>query len=210
MITDLLKKIQTKQNLSKPTKKVTEYSEFSFLTDYRTGTIESKEILIHPRLQIASRVTTKGKIKFCNSDYIMVTGRNEKEILRNKVSITIHPQMPKTIFNYVISELKKGEEVIAVINHLDKYGNSYWLSTEFIPNNSNNFSLAFSTKSKPTSKNAIEKVRKIYNALYRIENRNSEFLVEDQSNKKIADKYFDGLIEMEYGNYEGFIIDTFQ
>jgi hypothetical protein len=210
MITDVKIIRDAKLVQSRKSKNTSEYNEFSFLTDYNTQPVESNEILIHPRLQLVSRVTTKGKIKFCNTDYVTVTGRSEKEVLKNKVTITTHPQMPKTIFNYVISELSKGNEIIAVVNHLDKYGNSYWLNTHFKPNYTSKLSLAYTTKSKPSSRETIQKIKKIYNTLYRIENRKSNFLVENEANKEIANKYFNGLIEMEYGNYEGFVIHAFE
>jgi transcriptional regulator with PAS, ATPase and Fis domain len=188
-----------KSNLINPE----EYYAFSFLKDYDTKSTKTETVnkTLDLNSEIVSRVTTKGKVKFCNTDYIKATAYNQKEILQKTCANIMHPQMPKTIFVHVINELKKGNEVIAIMKHLDKKGETYWLNTNFDPNSSKKINIAFTSKSRPTSKNTIKKVEKIYNTLSRIESTVGELA---------AKKYFDGLLEMEYGNYNGFIIGCFE
>jgi len=176
-----------------------EYSEFSFLIDYNSKELHSPEFIVTPKTQIVNRITTNGKIKFCNEDFSKTTGFNKKDILN--INQIVHPTMPKTIFNHVIKKLDKNEEVIALVKHIDKKGNQFWLNTLFSPNNSSNLTIAYSTKATATTKKTIDKISKIYNTV---------FLLEKHVNPNLAKKYFDGLIEMEYGTYEGFIIDAFE
>lgn len=189
-----------KADTTKLKSKINEYDSYSFLTDYNSALINSSEKQINPSLQLTSRVTTKGKIKFCNTDYISVTNYHGKELVNKRASIITHPEMPKTIYNYVIQELKNGNDVIAPIRHLDKNGESFWLNTQFNPNKGSNLKLAYSTKAVPTSNIALNKVKKIYNIL---------FLIEKNVNLNQAQKYFEGMLEMEYANYEGLLLDIF-
>ncbi len=177
------------------------YDKFSFLKDYNSYKNTSKEIFLSPNLEIVTRVNTNGNVKFCNAAHTLTTGYNENEILHNKTSITMHPEMPKVIFNYIITALNKRNEAIAIIRHLDKDGNSYWLNTHFTPNKGKKLSLAYSSKAYPSSKKTIKKFRKIYSTL---------FLLENHVNENTALKYFEGLLEMEYGNYNGFTMSAFE
>ncbi len=193
--------VQDKSTI-KSKKSIASYKGFSFLLDYKSCTINAKEKQINLNLQMVSRVTTNGKIKFCNSDYIAATKYNGKELVNTKPSITTHPEMPKTIFKHVIKELNNGKDVIAITRHLDKNGQSFWLNTHFKPNNNeNNLKIAYATKAVPTSKNALQKIKKIYNAL---------FLIEKNVSEDYAQKYFNGMLEMEYANYEGLLLEVFR
>ncbi|MEE9349071.1 MAG: hypothetical protein V3U80_03425 [Flavobacteriaceae bacterium] len=171
--------------------------EFSFLTDYKSKELLSSEVIIHPAIQTLSRVSTNGKIKFCNSEFIKTSGLTKK----NAYNKSIHPMMPKTIFNYVVKNLELKKEVIAIVKQIDKSGNLFWMNVHFIPNKTDNYSLAFTTKSNPTSQKVIKQISKIYNTV---------FLLEKHVDKTIALNYFEGLLEMEYGNYEGFLINFFE
>ena len=177
-----------------------EYQPFSFLTDYQSKEVNSKENFLTPGLELKNRITTKGKIKFCTNDFITSCKYSKKELTNQSVSKITHPEMPKTVFKSVINELAKGNETIAIVRHIDKLGNSFWMNTHYIPNKGDNLNIAFSTKSIPTSRKTYDKVNKIYNTL---------FLLEKHADKDLADKYFNGLIEMEYGNYDGFTLDAF-
>jgi len=190
-----------KTGTSKPVIKINEYDDYSFLTDYDSALINSLEKQINPSLQVVSRVTTKGKLKFCNTDYISVTNYKGKELVNKRTSIITHPEMPKTIYNYIIQELKKDNDVAAPIRHLDKNGKSFWLNTQFNPNKGSNLKLAYSTKAVPTSETAVNKIKEIYNTL---------FLIEKNVNQDQAQKYFEGMLEMEYANYDGFLLEIFE
>ncbi|HIE45578.1 MAG TPA: hypothetical protein EYG80_00145 [Flavobacteriaceae bacterium] len=174
---------------------------FSFLTDYESALLNSKTTYLSPSLQLNSRITTKGKIKFCNTDFCKAINVNSKEIQNKKITSTFHPEMPKVILNYVKENLLENKDALAIVKHIDSNGETIWLNSHFSPNTSNKLNIACSIKSNASSKISVEKIEKIYNTI---------FLLENHVSYDIANKYFEGLLEMEYGNYEGFLIDAFQ
>ncbi len=174
---------------------------FSFLTDFNSKSINSKTKNLNNSFELVSRITTKGKIKFCNTDFCKATNETSKKLQNKKITSIFHPEMPKTILNKVKNELTQNTFSLAVIKGIDKDGNSIWLNTHFSANTSNKLNIACNLKAKPSSKETINKIEAIYNTI---------FLLENHVSQDIATKYFDGLLEMEYGNYEGFLINAFQ
>ncbi len=201
MITDVFNNKISTPNVTK-NKKVIDNEIFSFLTNYKSFTTNSPTRLLHPSLQLISRITTKGKIKFCNTDFCIATKKSANELKNSELNSIFHSEMPKTILEIVKAQLKKDNEGIAILKSKDIEGNTIWLNALFIPNTSSkNYTVTFTTKLNPCSKKTINKIEKIYNTIY---------LLETHVNKNIAKKYFDGLLEMEYGDYDGFIINAFQ
>ncbi|HIP37209.1 MAG TPA: PAS domain S-box protein, partial [Crocinitomix sp.] len=143
---------------------------FSFLTDYKSTLLNSKTTYLNPSLQLTSRITTKGKIKFCNTDFCKVVNLNSKEVQNKKITSTFHPEMPKVILNYVKASLLKNEDALAIVKHIDSNGEMFWLNSHFSPNTSNKLNIACSIKSNASSKISVEKIEKIYNTIFLLEN----------------------------------------
>ena len=209
MISDLASnKIDTIKNVKKRILKANNKAQidneiFSFLTDYNINDIDLTKSTksLDNSLQLVSRITTNGKIKFCNTDFCKATNYSSKELQNKKLTSIFHPEMPKTILDVIKNSLNKNNETYAVIKQIDSEGNTIWLNSHFIPNTTSKLNIACQIKSQPSSQKAIEKIEKIYNTVY---------LLENHVNHEIAKKYFEGLLEMEYADYEGFIIDAFQ
>ena len=182
-------------------KSVAKDSRFSFLTDFTSTTTHSKTLILTPNLQLVSRITTKGKIKFCNTDFVKVIKTSSKIIQNKKITNYFHPEMPKVILNIIKNRLDNNKHALGIIKQKDIDGNIIWLNSLFSTNTSNNLNIACQIKSNPSSEETINKIEKIYNTIHLLENHVSY---------DIAQKYFDGLLEMEYGNYEGFLINAFQ
>ena len=183
-------------------KQVNESKElFSFLTDFESKANTKKTVHLDSSLQLKSRITTKGKIKFCNSDFCTATNYSSKNIQNKAITSVFHPEMPKVIMNVIKNNLENKTNALAVIKQIDSDGNTIWVNTLFNPNTTSKLNIACHIKSNPSSKKTIKKIDKIYNTL---------FLLEHHVSHEIAEKYFEGLLEMEYGNYEGLLIDLFQ
>ena len=199
----MISKVATSQKTVKQNQisKEQNSNTFSFLTDFNASLINSKTNFLDFSLQLKSRITTKGKIKFCNTDFCDATKTNPKQIQNTKLTNLFHPEMPKVILEYVSNNLETGVDAFAIIKHIDNNGKTIWLNSHFSPNQSNNFNIAFTINANPTSQETIKKIEHIYNTI---------FLLENHVSYEIAKKYFEGLLEMEYGNYEGFMINAFQ
>lgn len=202
MSTILIEKQNTKTKLLVKNKELTQHTPFSFLTDYKQTLINNDTVVcLQSNLVLSSRITTKGKIKFCNTDFCSAVQSTSKKIQNEYISSFYHPEMPKVIFEHIKESLEKNNNAIGIIKQIDKNGNTNWLNTYFLSNLSGKLNIACNIKATPSSTKTIERIAKIYNTV---------FLLENNVSYDIAKKYFEGLLEMEYGNYEGFIISIFE
>jgi PAS domain S-box-containing protein len=85
------------------------------------------ELTVTPIDIIVSKTDTMGNIEYANQIFFKLSGYNKKELIFEPHSILRHPDMPKIIFKYLWSELKKGNEVYAFIKNLTKDGSFYWV-----------------------------------------------------------------------------------
>ena len=174
---------------------------FSFLTNYKPATLNNKTATLPTHLLLNSRITSKGNIKFCNTDFCTAHQTQSAEIQNKPLASIFHPEMPKTILNYIKTNLQSNTESIAILKQIDNNGKTIWLNSLISPNTTNKLNIACQIKATPSSQKTIEKIQKIYNTI---------FLLENHDSPDIANKYFEGLLEMEYGNYEGLMIELFQ
>lgn len=177
------------------------YDLFTFLTNFKGFSLRSKTIFLDPSLQLTGKLTTKGKFKVCNTNFYKAINCSHSDVKEQSINTIFHPEMPKVILDVVKSELQKGNKALAIIKEIDNDGHTVWVNSQFTRNTSGKLNIACQYKGVPTSKKTIEKINRIYKTL---------FLLENHSGYEIAKKYFNGMLEMEYGNYEGFLIDAFQ
>lgn len=192
---------QNRTYVSAKRKQEETYKLFSFLTDYNAAIVNSSLKILDPSLQLVCRVSTKGKIKFSNKHFSEATSFSSKELVNAKISSIFHYEMPKVVLEKIMSNLENNIESVAVLKCIDKKGETIWLNACFTPNDSRKLNMACSMKLNPSSKATIKKINHIYETI---------FLLENHVNNDVAEKYFKGLLEMEYGNYEGFMINAFQ
>ena len=82
---------------------------------------------------LVSKTNPKGKITYCNQAFIDVSGFTEKELLNKPHSIVRHPDMPRTIFKFLWSEITQKKEVNAYVKNLSKDGKFYWVFANVTP-----------------------------------------------------------------------------
>lgn len=175
--------------------------KYAFLTNFKSARIDSKRNNLDFSLHLKGRITTKGKIKFCNADFCTVTKIKAKEIQNKELTATFHPEMPKVILDIVKNKLEKNQDALVILKQIDSTGKTIWLNTHLRPDNSAKLNIACHLSANATSDKTIQIIEKIYDTV---------FLLENHVSYDIAKKYFDGLLEMEYGNYDGFIINAVQ
>jgi PAS domain S-box-containing protein len=76
---------------------------------------------------VVSKTDIEGNIEYANQIFFKLSGYNKRELTFEPHSILRHPDMPKIIFKYLWSELKKGNEVYAFVKNLTKDGSFYWV-----------------------------------------------------------------------------------
>jgi len=88
---------------------------------------------IEPNQFIVSKTDLKGVITYCNETFMNIVGATEEELLGHPHNIIRHPDMPKTIFKKLWTDLKEEKEVFAFVKNLCFDGAYYWVFANISP-----------------------------------------------------------------------------
>jgi PAS domain S-box-containing protein len=133
-----------------------------------TNEIEVKSVDI-----VVSKSDDEGNIEYANLIFYKLSGYNKRELTFAPHSILRHPDMPKIVFKYLWSELKKGNEVNAFVKNLTKDGSFYWVMAYVRPAFNTDGSLRnYISTRKVMSKNARNTIEPLYAKLLALEKSN--------------------------------------
>lgn len=123
---------------------------------------DSRERLVEGFL--VSKTDPKGRILYCNQEFISISGYTEKELLGKPHSIVRHPDMPRTIFRYLWSKIVVGIEVNAYVKNLAKDGSYYWVFANIAPSFSGvgNEIIAYNSVRRKPNRDAIKIIESLY------------------------------------------------
>jgi PAS domain S-box-containing protein len=143
----------------------------------------SNEIEVKPVDIVVSKADKEGDIEYANPIFYKLSGYNKKELTHAPHSILRHPDMPKAIFKYLWSELKKGNEVYAFVKNMTKDGSFYWVFA-YIRGafNADGTLRNYVSTRKTMSQNARSVIEPLYKKLLDIENSNGV----DESEKELV------------------------
>lgn len=82
---------------------------------------------------LISITDTKGRITYCNADFIVVSGYEEDELLGQPHNLLRHPDMPAEAFRDFWDTIQKGLLWSAVIKNRRKNGDHYWVRANATP-----------------------------------------------------------------------------
>jgi len=158
------------------------------------------EVKINPKKLIVSKTDMRGKIIYGNDYFTEVSGYKESELIHAPHSILRHPSMPKAIFYLMWKHLEAGRNIMAVVKNMTKYGNHYWVTTDFdIKKNSitgkPEYYIAFR---QAAPRHVIDAMEKIYVKLLEIEYEHG---------MEASVIYFESFLEEKGMNYDQFIED---
>lgn len=137
-------------------------------------------------LSSVCRISTNNKIKFCNFDFIHISGYTEKELLNHSFDLVKHPEMPEVIVDYINYHLEKDREFTCILKNKTKEGKYYWTLSNFNPKKSSNYTIAYTMTSIAISEKAKSQANKLYQCLYKLETK---------LDKKTTFKYLIGFLE---------------
>jgi len=166
----------------------------------KKASVEKKFYNLEKKLEnskdLFCRISTKNKIKFCNTDFIKTSGYPENNLLNMDYDNLIHPLMPKVIKILIKHRLNNHKNISAITKNLDKDGLYFWTISDYKVNTlENNLNIAFSVRSKAISKETTQKIEKLYTTLLKIE---------ENIGLVSASKYLLGFLEekgMSFSNY---------
>ncbi|WP_323018708.1 methyl-accepting chemotaxis protein [Castellaniella sp.] len=82
---------------------------------------------------LISITDTKGRITYCNDDFIRVSGYTKEELLGQPHNILRHPDMPEETFRDFWATIQAGNLWSALIKNRRKDGDSYWVRANATP-----------------------------------------------------------------------------
>ncbi|MCG8493479.1 MAG: PAS domain-containing protein [Sneathiellales bacterium] len=82
---------------------------------------------------IVSKTDLSGKIIYANRKFLEISDFKEEEVLGIQHNLIRHPDMPRSIFQFLWQQLKAGEEVFAYVKNLCKNGDHYWVLAHVTP-----------------------------------------------------------------------------
>lgn len=151
------------------------------------------EVRFHINELFYSKTDKRGVIENGNHVFQRVSGYDWPDLIKAPHKIVRHPDMPKGVFYFLWSRIKKNEEVGFYAKNRDKDGNYYWVFASVVPIEGGYLSMRL----KPSC-GLLDKVMPIYAEMKRREDAGE--LTPEQS----ADFMIDQIAELGYPKYEAF------
>lgn len=80
-----------------------------------------------------SKTDLEGRITYCNSEFIEISGFSEDELISNSHNIVRHPDMPPAVFEDMWRNIKKGKPWEGLVKNRCKSGDFYWVKANVAP-----------------------------------------------------------------------------
>jgi len=159
------------------------------------------EITISPKRTIVSRTDEKGIIRFVNDYFKEIAGYKENELVGFAHNVIRHPDMPKIIFKLLWDELKKGNDMRAIIKNLAKDGRYYWVITNFhtLYDDDGNI-IGYYARRKAVPQHVKEEVAKLYKTLKSLE---------EQGGMEESEKYLKQWLAEHNTTYQDYVESLF-
>lgn len=111
---------------------------------------------------LVSTTDTKGRILYCNSTFIEVSGYSREELLGQPHNLIRHPDMPEEAFRDMWETIASGRPWSAPVKNRRKNGDHYWVMANATPLLENGRPVAYmSVRTEPT-REQIEAAEKLY------------------------------------------------
>jgi len=123
---------------------------------------------------IVSKTDAKGKIVYCNDQFINFSGYRERELLGQPHNCIRHPEMPRSIFRKMWQTLQEGQEFFGFIKNQSKQGAFYWTFANVTPSfdKDNNLIGYFSVRRYPAPE-AVKQFDALYQSMIKVEQKSS-------------------------------------
>jgi len=158
---------------------------------------KDKEIAIGSKEFLVSKTDQYGNILYVNEYFTKISGYVESEVIGVPHNILRHPDMPAAIFFLMWQQLKKGENITALVKNLAKDGRYYWVTTDF------EMHTDFSTNEKTfiafrrrASRKVVDKLEPLYEHL---------LYVEKKHGLESSLRYLQGFLEERHQTFEEYM-----
>lgn len=129
------------------------------------GPTTQREITLPPDKMLVSKTDLKGKITYCNQDFIEASGFSEAELIGKNHNIVRHPEMPPEAFADLWQHLRAKKPWSGIVKNRAKNGDYYWVNANVIPVVKNGHVVEYMSvrfpATPPQIKNADETYRRV-------------------------------------------------
>ena len=137
--------------------------------------VNNTEYTLGDREFLVSKTDTKGRITYCNTVFIKISGFTEEELLGKPHNLVRHPDMPAAAFQDLWDTVKAGNEWQGFVKNRTKDGGFYWVDARATPSfdASGHIIGYMSVRHKP-SRQQIEAAETLYATMVQQENRSTK------------------------------------
>lgn len=95
--------------------------------------VTQNEIHIAEGQRLISTTDLKGRITYCNQEFIAISGFTKEELIHSPHNLVRHPDVPSAIFEHMWSTLKSGQPWMGIVKNRCKNGDYYWVNAYVTP-----------------------------------------------------------------------------
>jgi len=95
--------------------------------------VTQREHLYPPHMTPVSVTDTKGRITYCNQDFIELSGFAKEELLGQAHNLVRHPDMPAEAFRDMWATVQQGQPWTGLVKNRRKNGDHYWVRANATP-----------------------------------------------------------------------------
>ncbi|PAF52562.1 PAS domain-containing protein [Helicobacter sp. 13S00477-4] len=122
-----------------------------------------QELILKPATLITSKTDTKGKITYCNKDFLQYAHFTESELIGKPHNIIRHPDMPKAVFKLLWDYIQNKQEIFAFVKNRNKEHNFYWVFANITPSfDANENIIGYYSVRRKANPKAIQTISSIY------------------------------------------------
>ena len=115
---------------------------------------------------LVSVTDLKGRITYCNSSFIEVSGYSKRELLGQPHNIVRHPDMPAEAFRDMWKTIQAGHPWTGLVKNRRKSGDHYWVQANATPmRDGDRITGYLSVRTCPESRAAVEAAERLYASL---------------------------------------------
>ena len=112
---------------------------------------------------LVSVTDLKGRITYCNSSFIEVSGYSERELLGQPHNIVRHPDMPAEAFRDMWRTIESGRPWTGLVKNRRKSGDHYWVQANATPmRDGDRITGYLSVRTRPESRESVEAAERLY------------------------------------------------
>lgn len=95
--------------------------------------VTQREIPMKEGTILVSKTDLKGRITYCNEEFIRISGFKERELIGRSHNMVRHPDMPPAAFADLWSTIQNGQPWCGMVKNRAKNGDHYWVYANVTP-----------------------------------------------------------------------------